>query len=122
MLMHVTTGLFLLRVIDKLMHIARHRPIAAGRVRGEPTARVHRKVHAFAPFALWSRVAWMTTAPWRLTQATWPAGLCRKALDRARAACGAPARGVPTLSSRCVALAPSGPPCERSSASTVPAS
>src|SRR5438067_11967944 len=42
--MHVTTCIFLLRVIDKRMHIARHRPIAAGGVRVEPTARLHRKV------------------------------------------------------------------------------
>src|SRR5436309_9646870 len=42
--MHVTTCLFLLRVIDKRMHIALHRLIAAGGVRGEPTARVHRQV------------------------------------------------------------------------------
>src|SRR3989442_7929741 len=44
MLMHVPTGIFLLRVIDKRMHIALHRPRAAGRVRGEPTARLHRQV------------------------------------------------------------------------------
>ena len=69
MLMHVTTGLFL-RVIDKLMHIARHRPIAAGRVRGEPTARVHRKVRGLLHrCTVQSWVAWMTTAPWRPTQA-----------------------------------------------------
>src|SRR5438067_1002935 len=42
--MHVTTGIFFLRVIDKRMSIALHRPIAAGRVRGEPTARLHRQV------------------------------------------------------------------------------
>src|SRR2546423_5898056 len=42
--MHVTTCLFLLRVIDKRMHIALHRLIAAGGVRGEPTARLHRQV------------------------------------------------------------------------------
>src|SRR5712691_7190870 len=42
--MHVTTGIFLLRVIDKLMHIALHRPIAAGRVGVEPTACLHRDV------------------------------------------------------------------------------
>src|SRR6266571_5398925 len=37
-LMHVTTGIFLLRVIDIVMHIALQRPIAAGRVRIQPTA------------------------------------------------------------------------------------
>jgi len=40
--MHVTTCVFLLRMIDELVHVALHRPIAAGRVRGEPTARAHR--------------------------------------------------------------------------------
>src|ERR1700757_1955152 len=42
--MHVTTGIFLLRMINVLMHVARHRPIATGRVRIEPTARFHRQV------------------------------------------------------------------------------
>src|SRR5215472_13820734 len=42
--MHVTTGIFLLRMIDVLMHVARHRSIAARRVRIEPTARFHRQV------------------------------------------------------------------------------
>src|SRR2546427_7702142 len=42
--MHVTTGIFLLRMIHILMHVARHRPIATGRVRIEPTARFHRQV------------------------------------------------------------------------------
>src|SRR6266700_3557567 len=42
--MHVTTCIFLLRVIDKRMHIALHRLIAAGGVRVEPTARLHRQV------------------------------------------------------------------------------
>src|SRR4029450_12482828 len=42
--MHLTTGIFLLRMIDVRMHVARHRPIAAGGVRIEPTARFHRQV------------------------------------------------------------------------------
>src|SRR6266571_5099474 len=42
--MHLTTGIFLLRMIDVLMHVARHRPIAAGGVRIKPTARLHRQV------------------------------------------------------------------------------
>src|SRR5947209_8126741 len=36
--MHVTTSIFLLRVIDIVMHIALQRPIAAGRIRVQPTA------------------------------------------------------------------------------------
>src|SRR5213593_3103406 len=39
--MHVTTGIFLLGVIDELVHIALHRSIAAGGVGVEPTARLH---------------------------------------------------------------------------------
>src|SRR6266446_10392203 len=42
--MHVTTGIFLLRVIDKRMHIALQRLIAARRVGVEPTARLHGEV------------------------------------------------------------------------------
>src|SRR5262249_9022480 len=42
--MHVTTGIFLLRMIHVLMHVTRHRPIATGGVRVEPTARVHCQV------------------------------------------------------------------------------
>src|SRR5512145_3195685 len=43
-LMHVTTGILLLRVIDELMHVAFQRLIAAGGIGIEPTARVHRHV------------------------------------------------------------------------------
>src|SRR4029453_13253609 len=39
-LMHVPTGIFLPCVIDEFVHIALHRPVAAGRVCIEPTARV----------------------------------------------------------------------------------
>src|SRR2546421_12232774 len=42
--MHVTTCILLLRMINILMHVARHRPIAARRVRIEPTARFHSQV------------------------------------------------------------------------------
>src|SRR5712691_3391204 len=42
--MHVTTCIFLLRMMNVLMHVARHRPIAAGGVRREPTTRFHRQV------------------------------------------------------------------------------
>src|SRR5215813_11141820 len=44
MLVHVTTRLFLLRAIDVRMHVALHRPRAAGRVGGEPTPSAHRDV------------------------------------------------------------------------------
>src|SRR5215211_3845597 len=40
-LVHVTTGVFLLRMIDELVHVPLHRPVAAGRVRVEPTTRAH---------------------------------------------------------------------------------
>src|SRR5262249_17507567 len=46
-LMHVPTGIFLLGVIDKVMHIALERTIAAGRIRIEPTARVDGEVGRF---------------------------------------------------------------------------
>src|SRR6266545_5100282 len=42
--MHLAAGVFLPRVIDILMHIALHRPIAAGRVGIEPTAHLDREV------------------------------------------------------------------------------
>src|SRR5215831_6976924 len=42
--MHFPARIFLLRMIDELMEIALQRPIAAGGVRVEPTARVHREV------------------------------------------------------------------------------
>jgi len=42
--MHLPARIFLLRMIDELMEIALQRPIAAGGVRIEPTARVHREV------------------------------------------------------------------------------
>src|SRR2546425_443272 len=47
MLMHVPTGIFLLCVIDKVVHIALERTIATGRVRREPTARLDREVGRF---------------------------------------------------------------------------
>src|SRR5437660_12815415 len=43
-LMHVSTRLFLLRVVHRVMLIARYQPVAAGRVRVEPTAGLHRDV------------------------------------------------------------------------------
>src|SRR5215475_1209282 len=43
-LMHITAGIFLLRVVDMLVEVARERPIAAGRVGIEPTARLDRQV------------------------------------------------------------------------------
>src|SRR4029450_7387915 len=42
--MHLPARIFLLRMIDELMEIALQRLIAAGGVRVEPTARVHREV------------------------------------------------------------------------------
>jgi hypothetical protein len=42
--MHVTAGIFLLRVVDILVEVARHGPIAAGRVGVEPIARLHCQV------------------------------------------------------------------------------
>src|SRR5919204_676339 len=45
--MDLATGIFLLRVIDKVMHIALQRAIAAGRVRIEPTACLDCKVGRF---------------------------------------------------------------------------
>src|SRR5262245_12935747 len=42
--MHVTTCIFLLGMIDELMDVAFHCPITAGRVGGEPTARLHGEV------------------------------------------------------------------------------
>ena len=42
--MHLATRILLLRVIDILMEVSFHRPIAAGRVGGEPTARVDGEV------------------------------------------------------------------------------
>src|SRR5712691_13403263 len=44
MLMDITPRVFLLRVIDRLMRVARQRPVAARRIRIELTARVHRDV------------------------------------------------------------------------------
>jgi hypothetical protein len=40
-LVDLTTREFFLRMIDELVHVALHRPVAAGRVRVEPTARSH---------------------------------------------------------------------------------
>src|SRR5215831_2534987 len=45
--MHVTARLFLLRMVDKVVRIARERAIAAGRVRIEPTARFDGDVGRF---------------------------------------------------------------------------
>src|SRR2546423_1507265 len=42
--MGLPTGIFLLRMVHEFMHIALHRPIAAGRIRIEPTARFYRHV------------------------------------------------------------------------------
>src|SRR5215470_11567911 len=42
--MHLTTRVFLLRMIHELVHVALHRSVAAGRVRVQPTARLHREV------------------------------------------------------------------------------
>src|SRR5215475_11092751 len=39
--MHVTARVFFLRMIHERMHVPLHRPVAAGRVRVEPTARAH---------------------------------------------------------------------------------
>src|SRR2546425_4925223 len=44
MLMHVTTGILLLRMINEFVHVALQGSIATGGVRGEPTARVHGEV------------------------------------------------------------------------------
>src|SRR2546423_11347386 len=44
MLMDLPAGILLLRVIDIVMPIALQRPIAAGRVRVQPTARLHGEV------------------------------------------------------------------------------
>src|SRR5215472_18461593 len=44
MLVDLPPGIFLLRVIDIVMHIALERPIAAGGVRIEPTARLDGEV------------------------------------------------------------------------------
>jgi len=70
-LVDVPTRVFLLRMIDGLMHIARQRPIAARRVRVEPTPRVHREVRGllYGLCTVKSLVACIPTAPWRLTQA-----------------------------------------------------
>src|SRR5712691_9859759 len=43
-LVHLAAGIFLLGVIDELVHVALQSPIAAGRVRAEPTAGLHRDV------------------------------------------------------------------------------
>src|ERR687888_2610410 len=45
--MHVPARLFLLRMVDKVVRIAFHRPIAAGRVCIEPTARFDGDVGRF---------------------------------------------------------------------------
>src|SRR2546429_4950673 len=45
--MHLPTGVFLLRMIDVLVEVPFHRPIAAGRIGIQATARVHRKIGRF---------------------------------------------------------------------------
>src|SRR5882724_2862596 len=45
--MHISTRVFLLRMIDIRMLVARQRPIAAGRVRIEATACLHRDIGRF---------------------------------------------------------------------------
>src|SRR5215471_21171603 len=42
--MHLSTRVFLLRMIDKLVQVASHPPVAAGGVCIQPTARSHREV------------------------------------------------------------------------------
>src|SRR5262245_30227296 len=42
--MHLPACILLLRMIDELMDVARHRPITAGRVRVQPTAGLHGEV------------------------------------------------------------------------------
>src|SRR6266478_1583276 len=44
LLMHVTARIFLLGMIDELVHVSLHRPIAAGRVGVPPTARLDRQI------------------------------------------------------------------------------
>src|SRR3989442_10331266 len=44
MLVSVAARECLLRMVDALVHVALHRPVAARGVRGEPTARVHGEV------------------------------------------------------------------------------
>ena len=67
MLMHVPTRILLLRMIDERVYVARQRPITAGRVRREPTAACTARAAAFGTvLTVQSRVAWRTTAPWRL--------------------------------------------------------
>src|SRR5881227_3047405 len=45
--MHLPAGVFLLRMIDKLVEVPLHRPIAAGRIGIQATARVHSKIGRF---------------------------------------------------------------------------
>jgi hypothetical protein len=61
---------FLLRMVDICMHIARERPRAAGRVGGEPTARVHGEVGRLL-HRLHGEIAGRMEddGPWRLTRA-----------------------------------------------------
>ena len=42
--MYLTAGIFLLRMIDEVVHVAPQRPVAAGRVGIEATARLHGEV------------------------------------------------------------------------------
>src|SRR5437016_10383191 len=45
--MHLPTCVFLLRMIDVLVEVPFHRPIAAGRIGIQATARVHSKIGRF---------------------------------------------------------------------------
>src|SRR5712691_8135457 len=47
--MHLPACILLLRMIDELVDVARQRPITAGRVRREPTARVHGEASGLLP-------------------------------------------------------------------------
>ena len=51
-LMHLATCIFLLRMIDELVHVALHRPIAAARVGVEPPTRSHRTEVVAPPLLL----------------------------------------------------------------------
>ena len=68
--MYLATRLLLLRVIDILMEVSFHRPIAAGRVGVEPTARVDGEVGRLL-HCLHREIARRLEddGPWRLTQA-----------------------------------------------------
>jgi len=50
--MHVPTRVFLFRMIHELMHVAFHRPIAAGGVRVEPAARLDGEIRRLLHLSL----------------------------------------------------------------------